>query len=396
MQTLVKLGLAVEYKKIFQFLLNEHKAVKKLMAGRTLSISQKNFIYVSSHEYTVTDEKPLNEKQWENHMWLATALSVLNGTGQQKIANLLGYSRETVNRKLKHNPFVRVINRFLTLEFNWKHQRLNQAQMMTILKRYPSITLLPDGTAKKQLPNEYQCRKGKKARLINLSMKTFRFSNRRFNKDLQFVWDSPKMTQLEFSKRCEGVPPAKRIATLRTIKKIPRDYIPAKKARGNVMTATKIIEAIYQPATRTYCIGRREYTNNVTVLKNIPGKWRQEIRRLSQELPLSNWSNRGIGCFEYDPQIFHGSLKQTQKKHHFSKRKAHRKPFRGWSSDGDQWYEDKLVAAIQRSSKLRAKDTPGVLSKPSHGAPRLKNRISTRTPSSRSYGNKASLQRHAS
>ncbi len=179
----VRLGLVREFKTGFQFR-SESRTLRDLLKISTISISQKEFCFVSARDYQPKPEPkwPLDStRRFRDLSFAVCVLGFLDNTGQQKIAARLGLSRQTVNERCKKNPYLKCQQNWVRLTNLFGNQRASSQVLKNTLAQHKlnSFRVGKDGWLYRQLPNRYAV---KNLNLNFFDHKTFHFSNKVLNR----------------------------------------------------------------------------------------------------------------------------------------------------------------------------------------------------------------------
>lgn len=179
------LGLVRVFQSGYQFR-SETKALKELIGKSTISISQKQHVYMTAREFEPgkpnAKKHKLNGTARWRHLSFAIAVNgFLDNTGQQKIANRLGLSRQTVNERTRKNPYLKSKQNWIRITNLFQNHLAHKQKSQSVLNQYKmnAMRIGRDGWLYRQVANLYRLRN------INITFedhKTFRFSNKVLNR----------------------------------------------------------------------------------------------------------------------------------------------------------------------------------------------------------------------
>lgn len=184
LRTAARIGLVQEFKTGFQFS-SETAALKKLLQGPTVSISQKQFIYCSARPYrvgeAVSKHAPRTVKRLRDLSFAIIVLGFLDNTGQEKISARLGITRQTVNERCKKNPYLKTQQNWVRVTNLFGNQRASSAALKSALAQHNlnAMRVGDDGWLYRQIANRYWLRNIK---IEFEDHKTFKISNKVLNR----------------------------------------------------------------------------------------------------------------------------------------------------------------------------------------------------------------------
>lgn len=310
-----QLELVREFKTGFQFC-SEEKTLRKLLKRKTISISQQILIYSAASNYTLRPEprstlkrKPKEIKfNKQTFLDLSFAISILSfndHTGQQKMADRLGLTRQTVCGKTKKNRFLKSQQNWVRVQHLARNENLSSEKVRATLKQLSGgYKVGPDGWLYRQVTNSYRQRN---IIFQQSDHKTFEFSNSKLNRSLA----------AETSRAGRGpeaptntLPISKRISWVRTKSRTER-Y--AKGVQDQRTSKLKFKDSL---SIQNHIFRERHYTTQIQYgtkpidieysylqIQNPYGKLKRELNLLGLQgiLDLHNLNLR----------IYRGTLRQT-------------------------------------------------------------------------------------
>jgi len=223
---------------------------------KKLSISQKTWIYAISAEYQITSNVTIDE----NFSWAILVDSLLPLMSQRKIANLIKYSREGVNSKLKKNPNIEIINQHIKISDDVFNKFKTKERFKSYLKanNLNGYKVSFDGKLYRQLPNKYKIKFK-----VNYFNKTFEHQARKLNKTIKTSSKIPNA----------GPVWVKKISLNRSAKRSSKISLKglSKKQGSLILTSETIVNGM---------IGRNG------CIKSLPSKLKKEVNRIGTKMNL--------------------------------------------------------------------------------------------------------------
>jgi len=183
--------------------LNEKKVLTKLLKESKLAYRKRRDCYSVCQRYDLNITDPgldLSARSIKDVIWWSIGYFTYSGTGQEKIASRISRNRVLVNRKLKTNPYLDVINRHIELkkyDKSFKKGDLAARNNSAILKKLKGNPEHSKGLIFKKvkksngteyvalikvLPNYYETNIKIKNQITIDSKKTFRFTKKESNR----------------------------------------------------------------------------------------------------------------------------------------------------------------------------------------------------------------------
>lgn len=243
---------------------NEFLFLKKNLAkNKKLTISQKAFTYSQAYNYTFKQNPIcLNELSWQ------IAINMISdGIGQEKIGKILGYSRESINQKIKKIENIKVKQRFVLVSKNLHHQNKSKKKVIGIINKHKFGGYRTDakGNLYRQIANKYNNKKLLKIIKYD-DRSSFYYSNKELNKALSGKTDS----SLPVVKKIIAKRSARKLIYLKKISKTLN-----RKDRKRIGLETRSVIGSNDLLNHTY-----DDKGNLT---NIYPKLKREIEKLQKE-----------------------------------------------------------------------------------------------------------------
>lgn len=162
---------------------NETRVLKKLLLSKN-NLTNRQIVFNFSIASTYRFEEPvLSINEMKDQTWSYLVTKFTKGTGQEKMALVLGRSRAYINQTLKHSlESLDLQNEFVKIGYGVFSSKYSKSLLELNFKAHNlgAYKINHKGEIYRQLPNSYTL--NKKSKIIELKNKSFRYSVKKIHK----------------------------------------------------------------------------------------------------------------------------------------------------------------------------------------------------------------------